>query len=377
VADTDILEALTKADASLSSDAPDVETTPTETVTTADVAPVEEPAETQGQADQRARDEAGKFTKAPKAKAAKAEKPAAAAPRGGVHGAASAAPSAGQVPADGAVPPPAPSAEAATPVVKTPQSWTPAAREAFAKAPPEVQAEVTRREREIARTLSETAEARKVAQSVHQTLAPFEGLARSQGMDSMQYAGSVLQTAAALHMGTPQQKAAVVAQIIGSYGVDLDAINAELQGQPAQAQHAPPVNVDELVERRFQAIEAKRAQESNLRTAQEFLDSSPEFLSDVLPDMQELLRIDRFKGGNMTPQQAYDRACKLNEGVQSVLAQRKAAESARTAQASTARTQAAASSVRSTPAAAPERSAQPKSIEEALKAADAALSGRV
>lgn len=368
----EIREALDKAEATLTSSPEPVEA-PAPEAPPVEVAAVEAPVEVeQAPKAERARGEDGKFIKAEKA-----PEKSPAAPKGDVHGAAPTVPPTGPGKADGTAPSPVPSAEPAHHPVKPPQAWTPAAREAFAKAPPEVQHEVAKREREIAITLQQTAEARKTAEAVTKTLAPFEGLARANGMDAMSYAGSVMQTAAALQMGAPGQRAGIIAQLINTYGVDLEAINSALQGQPARSAQ-PEVDVNRLIEQRFQAMEAQRVQQENMRAAQAFIDSQPEFLGDVQEDMAEILRLDRARGGNLTPQQAYDRACKLNENVQAVLAQRKAAEAARTAHAATARTQAAASSVRSTPASAPPRAAtKPASVRDALDAADATLSGRV
>lgn len=259
-----------------------------------------------------------------------------------------------------------PKPESAAPPIRAPQSWKPAEREAFAKAPPEVQQAALRREAEITRALQETAEARKTVDQVQRTLSPYETIARANGMDAMQYAGSVLQTAAVLHMGAPQQKAALVAQIISAYGIDVDAVNAVMQGQ-APAQHAPqqaPQDVSRLVQEEFQ----KRAQAASEQKAalawQEFQAGSPEFLADVQEDMKLILEKAGRENRNMTYQQAYDRACKLNEDVSAILAQRKAAEAAKAQIASTQRTRAAASSVKPMPAAAV--SAQPADRREVL-----------
>jgi hypothetical protein len=315
--------------------------------------------ETPAQKAQRERDEKGRF--APKAEKT-IEKPAAAAR----DGTASPAKPAGQgtpaaAPPSAAAGQPAPEASAA---VKPPQSWTPAAREAFAKAPPEVQAEVVKREREIARTLQDTAHARQTAEQVQRTLAPYETIARANGMDAMSYAGSVLQTAAALHLGTPQQKAQAFAALIQQFQPDLEAINSFLQGQAprGQPQQAPQPQVDYRAEMRRVMLEERARQE-----AEAFLANQPEFLDDVKDDMLLIRERAVAAGRNMTWPEAYDRACKLNENVSRVLDQRKAAEQLRTPQPVTEAARRAASSVRSRPAAAP--AAQPKGLDGALAAA--------
>jgi hypothetical protein len=313
-----------------------------------------EPQETAAEAAQRARDEKGRF--APKAPEAKPE-PAAAKP-------------ADPKPAPEAKPPepkPEPAAH-----VKAPQSWKPQAREAFAKAPPEVQQEVMRRESEIARALNETADARKTVEQVRQTLQPYEAIARANGMDAMQYAGSVMQTAAVLHMGSQQQKDALIARLIGMYGASVDGINAHLQGQAPQAQAAPqqaPQDVSALVQQEFQRV-AQEAQQQRAASAwEEFQATEPEFLEQVKPAMREILHLAGQQGRNMTYQQAYDRACKLDEEVSAVLDQRKSADAARAQAPTVQRAKVAGSSIKATPAATAIRPAGPRSLRETIEEA--------
>ena len=280
--------------------------------------------------------------------------------------------------ATGAAPSTAPVAEPAKPVeaapsVKAPQSWKPAAREAFAKAPPEVQAEVARRESEITRALQETAQAREFAQRVSHTLAPYETIARANGMDAMSFAGNVLQTAAVLQMGAPQQKAQALAQVIKSYGVDVnmlaEALDATPVPQTGQPSYSQPMNIQAEVQRVLSAqMEQMKAQkaEGDVRA---FVESKPEFLNDVWGDMQAILAAAGQSQNptlrSMTLEQAYNRACRMNEDVFSIIQQREAAKAAKTAQAATERARAAASSVRSQPSAAPR--AQPPGLREALE----------
>lgn len=332
---------------------------PTETVTTADVAP--EPAPKP-----EARDEKGRF--APKAETP-SEKPTAA-PKA-ANGAAPTAPPVGQGKAAGAATLPAPAAESVPPApsVKAPQSLTPAAREAFAKADPVLQAEIAKREKEVSRTLQETAQARHYVQQVQASLAPYETIARANGTDAMTWAGGALQMAASLYAGTPAQKAQTIARAIAISGVDLEAINAVLSGQPdPKGQPAQPApDVRSLVEQQFRAVQQQYEAKAADQTLATFLATEPEFIDDVWQDMQAVLQAAASQGRNLTLQQAYDRACKLNDDVQGVVEKRKAAEAQRTATAATAKARAAAGFPRSQPAAAP--AAQPKGIDAAMAAA--------
>jgi hypothetical protein len=345
---------------------PAVEAAPEST----EVAPEAEAAPVVDGAPPRARDESGRFAKADKRAAEKAQT----APEGAITGAPDKAAAEGQAKAGGAGNTPAapPAAAVAAPIetLRAPSSWKPAAREAFARAPREVQDEVLRVDREVRSVMQEAAPLRQFAQTVQQTLAPYESIARANGMDSMSYAGSVLQSAAVLHMGTPQQKAALVASLITSYNIDPEHVNVAMQGQPGAATvtpQPPPVDVNAAVEQaiqsRLHAVEAQRAQGE----AESFVQSAPEYLSDVWQDMVEIIEVGERQGRKVTYQQAYDRACKMNDNVQDALSKRKAAEQAKTATAATQQARTAAVSIKSQPAA--QVRAKPKGIDGAMAAA--------
>jgi hypothetical protein len=330
-----------------------------------------EPQETAAEAAQRARDEKGRF--APKAPEAKPE-PAAAKP------------TEQRVPKgadDGGTLPEKPAAKQEAAVRdpqlagtdKAPASWKPLAREKWSALPPEVREEWSRREKEMAGFVARNGEHVKVVEQMRQTLQPYEAIARANGMDAMQYAGSVMQTAAVLHMGSQQQKDALIARLIGMYGASVDGINAHLQGQAPQAHAAPqqaPQDVSALVQQEFQRV-AQEAQQQRAASAwEEFQATEPEFLEQVKPAMREILHLAGQQNRNMTYQQAYDRACKLDEEVSAVLDQRKSAAAARAQAPTVQRAKVAGSSIKATPAATAIRPAGPRSLREEIEAAVAA-----
>lgn len=261
----------------------------------------------------------------------------------------------------------------APPIEKAPQSWTPAAREEWAKVPPAIRQQVVKREQEVSRLLNETAGVRKFHQEFEATLAPYKDMLSA---PPVQVVGNLLQTAAVLHRGSTSDKAALVATIMKGYGVSADAVADALEGkggvgQPAQSQYRDP-RVDDLLRR--QQEEDQRTQQAAMAEArgalQAFEATSPEFLEDVREDMIVLLSTNRAK----TYEEAYRKACAMSEEVGKVLKQRQE-QQRQTAQAATVRARNAASSVRNEPAA-PGNGAQPSSLRGALEAAFAAHSGR-
>ena len=308
----------------------------------------------------RARNELGRFTK-PSTAVPPAEKPGTPSPA--IEGQGEAA----------GTPPAASPAVPEAPKWKPPQSWKPNVREKWAALPPEVQEEADRLDKEYQRIMREDADLRKSSTQVKEALAPYEGLARSQGMDPVRYAGSVLQTAAALHMGTPQQKAAIVAQLIGSYGIDVDAVNAVMQGQ-APAQPTPqtqPVNVQAEVRRVFEEMQ-NQTLTSQAQSAIDKTKAECEFWNDVGQGKIVTLAAglinaepELAKTPDVALKTAYDMLSQRTPEISGVLKQRQEAEAAKARLASTQQAKVAGGSIRSQPAAVGQ--AKPTGIREALE----------
>ncbi len=265
--------------------------------------------------------------------------------------------------------------------LKAPQSWRPAAREKWAALPAEAQQEVLRREQEVGRALSETAEERKVAKAFRDAVAPYEGMLRAEGMDGVRATGELLRTFAALRTSSPEGKAQVIAGIIKGHGVSVEHLAAALDGQAPQGQGAAvdtatiARQVREELTREMQGHASQRAQAESVRAVHAFATSGKaEFLEDVREDMADLIQSRKARGVDLSLEDAYSLACRMHPEVSKVLQQREAATHATANQAATQRARAAASSVRTRPAAA-QATGKP-SRREALEAAFEEVSGR-
>src|SRR5512139_2636748 len=104
---------------------------------------------------------------------------------------------------------------------RAPESWKPQAKEHWNKLPPDVQHEVARREREIVMTLQQTAGARKVAEQFVAAVSPFEMMIRAEGADPISATRELFGQAAILRIGTPAQKAHLVATVVKRFGVPI------------------------------------------------------------------------------------------------------------------------------------------------------------
>jgi hypothetical protein len=331
--------------------APEQDVEPVETEQPAEE-PVE-PAEEELQAqDGRQRDEHGRFKPKPQGE----QPPAAEAQRQPQ----AQRPAAEQPPAQPVVPPTA---------LKAPSSWKPEAREAFARAPVEVQQEITRIDREVRQVMQQAAQSHNFVQAFMRTVQPYEAMIRGdqrgRPYNPIAAIDSLLGTAAVLRTGSPIQKADLVAEIVESYGVtieDLDrALTKKLGGKPAEGQpdqrpqqpyHDP--RVDELLAQREQ--DARARHDENMRRGQADVDAfgqkpGNDFFNDVRRDMAALMEAATNAGEPMTLQEAYDTALLLpkHKGIQKILSQREAAKKIEEKKKAALKARNTASSVRGSP----------------------------
>jgi hypothetical protein len=258
-----------------------------------------------------------------------------------------------------------------------PQSWKPGAREHWNTLPTEVREEVYRREHGMQKYLNQTAEERKLAQAFYEVYSPYEAMIRSEGADPLQAVDRLLQTSYQLRTAPPQQKAQLVAGIIRDFGVDVHVLDQALTGQLQQQAAKPPQQavvqdprVDQLMQA-LQGVEQQNSQERDAAAQAEIAQfaQSHEFLADVRDHMADLMEVAQRRGVDLSLEDAYNQACRLNPEIASVLDQRDRAAAAGAAQTRTARAREAASSVGGAPTKAPRKDPGEMSIREALATA--------
>lgn len=313
--------------------------------------PVEaaEPTETAEEKPARTRDEHGRFAKTEGEKPAKMKAETEPKPNGkAAEIPKPPAPVTSQTPA----PEPGPTSLA----MKAPQAWKPQAREEWAKVPASVQAEVQRREREVDAALKESAEARKSWAQMQQTIAPYAPILQAEGLHPVSAINDALQFATAMRTAPPGHKAQMLATLVRTFGVPIDALDAALAGQPVpEGAGAPPPqmqqqNVAQLVQQQISAMAERAAQErarhelESFTSTAEFMDHEPfkRFVGLVLEDAAS-------RGVAMTLRQAYDYAVGVHPDTAPVVRQREEAKRAATQNGATQRAKIAASSVKSSP----------------------------
>lgn len=324
---------------------------------------------------QRARDEQGRF--APKDKSQTKAPREVATTKTAVPGAAQSSTSGQAMPTAGG------DSSSATPVpaVKAPQSWTPGEREHFAKAPPEVQAAINRRETEMARALNETAHERRYAQEMRQTLQPYEQFAQSLGTNATALTKQALQVALQISTAPAHAAAQVLANLVRSRpDMSVELLAQALDAQPQQSQAAQPpmdpraiaAQVEQQVFQRLQAQREQAANQSATKQVEAFAaDPKHKYFEDVWPDMAGLIDAAKARGVEMSLEEAYNRAVRANPETWAIVQKQEQEQqgAAKAQQASTQRSRAAAVSVRSSPAANPANGASRKGLRAALETA--------
>jgi hypothetical protein len=257
---------------------PEVELPP-EPVTDAEAAPVAvddaPPVETKAERAERLRTPDGRYAETPKEKADAAAAAAKAQSRAPVK--------------------PAPVAQAQQ-ELKPPQSLKPLEREAFKTWPKEAQEAFRRREVEIARGLQEKAEPARFGQQAMQTLQPFAATIQAMGGNPIQAMETVFRSAHVLQVGTPAQRAEVIASLLSQYGVDVDLVNARLEGRQAPQSAQQPFDINAITQQVRQSVFGELQQQRQAQAARQadaevakFAEAHPYF-EDVRPKMALLMK---------------------------------------------------------------------------------------
>lgn len=253
-------------------------------------------------------------------------------------------PEGGKPPVEGA---PATDAQVADPSaqqaeqISAPLGWKAPAREHWSKIPRAAQEEIVRREKETSQTLRQSAQARQLANEFQQVVNPFMPLIQSQNSNPLAAVKNLMTTAAGLTVGTQQQKAQIVREIIQNYGIDIATLDQVLAGQPVQAQPAGAPSQNNMAPPPwampiFQFMNGVQTQQQQ-RQHQMLADAEAEttafaekneFFEDLREDMADMMELAAKRGVILSIQEAYDRCAQLDPNIAPIIGQRKAAAKA-------------------------------------------------
>jgi hypothetical protein len=294
---------------------PIVEEAPSTAETTVEEAPALE--------DARARDDAGRFTKAAKEEPKPAAKVAPAAKT-----------TTAKAPAAPEQTPDAASAQGVIPrdTARAPSTWKPAAREGFEKLPEAARAEIHRREDDYRKGTEQLMPDATFGKSMRQVVDPYRMLIEAEGGSPERAVSDLLRTAAVLRMGGPQEKLNAMVAIVRQFNVDLSPLLQPGQTpQPQQQQFRDP-RVDQLLasQAREQQQRAARETQQLETTVTRWLDEADAqgnpkrpYLGDVMSEMSMMIPQLRAADPSLTEVQAleaaYERAIWANPEIRAVL----------------------------------------------------------
>lgn len=217
-----------------------------------------------------------------------------------------------------------PNAPAAPPVAtpsqyQPPSSFTSEGKAAFAKASPEMQKEVLKREADFHKHFQQSQPAVKYAETMYSAVKPYEQTFRQMGAEPVDAIKALLATDHKMRHGSPQEKMQGLAILVKEYGIDLS------QGMPEQQPMDP--HVEYLQQQNRQAMQAAQQAQQQVqelqstfaqqqKTAEDAqMQSVIDQASKTMPHIRELgheikaiVDAQALRGNEITLDQAYEAA---------------------------------------------------------------------
>ncbi len=186
---------------------------------------------------------------------------------------------------------PAPATSAA-PIATAPRTWRTEAAAQFATLPPVVQAEIAKREEDMFKGIESYKGMATIGKTYSDAVKPYEQVMRQVGADPVETVKGLMQSHYTLAFGTAHEKATLMHKIAADYGIDLGAVQEQVQYQDPQVQSLR----EEL--NQLRSSHQQLATAENTRSQQQLNGMIREFASDaknvhfkeVISDMVTLLQ---------------------------------------------------------------------------------------
>ena len=213
---------------------------------------------------------------------------------------------------------------------KPPVALSATAREAWKDTPPAIKAEIKKREADFAKGIQQYAENAKRAMGMDAVLQPYSQYFAMNG-GAGNTIKTLLQTGAGLQMGSAQQKAELVANIIKQFSVDIRTLDNLLVGEAPPPEVQQNQQIEQMLQQRlapyqqqmqqFQQMQQQRVMQEQQQIGSEIQQfaSQNEFYNDVKMDMADLMDLAANRGRHMSLQEAYDRACQAHPEISKIM----------------------------------------------------------
>lgn len=120
----------------------------------------------------------------------------------------------------------------ANPLDVAPNTWKKEVAATWATLPPEVRAEVSRREADFHKGIEQYREAAGFGHAMHQAITPYAQTIQSLGITADKAVTGLMENDRVLRHGTPEQKTAKAVALLREYGLDPASLSAEAQNMP-------------------------------------------------------------------------------------------------------------------------------------------------
>lgn len=246
---------------------------------------------------------------------------------------------------------------------RAPSSWTPSVAQKWGELPPEVRAEIQRRETDYHRGIEQYKHGATIAQEVERTLQPYMQNIQAAGVHPLQAIDKLMQADHVLRNGAPEQKAQYLAQIARDYGVDL----GQVQPLPPVDPHVQQLMRENQQLQQFQQTVQQQQQQAVMSEIEAFrANPANAHFEAVKEDMSILLQSGRAD----SLQDAYDKAVWMRPDIRQTLVQKQSAN-AQQQQAEAARRRRAQTAAGGVKGSAPSKTTTPQhdDLRSALEAA--------
>lgn len=228
---------------------------------------------------------------------------------------------------------------------KAPGSWKPEEREGWDKLDPRHKAAISRRELETQQALSTSADARRHHSEFNALIQPYMPFIVAEKSTPMQAVKYMMDTAAALRVGTPAHKAQLIAGLVRDFGgmplaqlLD-EALDHALNKRGAPPQDGPAHHIMQAIDQKlapFQQLltnqngQTERQMQHLQDAAQQmqdafFNDPANEYVLDVKDMMSDLMDAAANRGQILTLQDAYKAATLAHPTIRNLVANRQQA----------------------------------------------------
>lgn len=225
-----------------------------------------------------------------------------------------------------------------------PASWKGDAKQLWKDLPVAARQEVIRREQQTHKVLQESALDRRRVQEITQVLQPhMDRIAANYEGNPLNAIHNLLHTERILTSGTPLTKAQTVAKIIQDFGIDLPTLDNILAGAPPSENIRHQSEVERLVEERLKPVlsfveQQQVRQQQVVQQTQAQITETVELMAadvvkypyfeDVRLDMADIIELNTKRGIDISLEDAYDRAVRMNGHTAAAVETRQSTEAA-------------------------------------------------